>query len=221
MCEKALDFLKRYVKDLMEGTHRIHISYDLWEECEGIHLYSLSSIYSAFESMLGIYQVLGKDVSNFENNRLKDEKISKSKAEVEVLRTSLKKYIQDKMYDEEKKCYVRNPNDKLMDISILGSVVPFNVFTPNEKKIENTIERINMCLRTYTGGYRRYEFDNYNGGNPMAKVQSVEPQIADLANWWLKSYRLDYKLEQESLNTEIDQALNDYVSKSEGTFQGI
>lgn len=55
----------------------------------------------------------------------------------------------------------------------------------------------------------------------MAKVQSVETQIADLANWWLKSYRLDYKLEQESLNTEIDQAFNDYVSKSEGTFQGI
>lgn len=44
----------------------------------------------------------------------------------------------------------------------------------------------------------------------MAKVQSVEPNIADLANGWLKSYRLPYKLEQESLNTEIDQALNDY-----------
>ena len=30
-------------------------------------------------------------------------------------------------------------------------------------------------------------------------------------------YRLDYKLEQESLNTEIDQALNDYASKNGGT----
>ena len=50
----------------------------------------------------------------------------------------------------------------------------------------------------------------------MAKVQSVEPNIADLANGWLKSYRLDYKLEQESLNMEIDQALNDYASKSGG-----
>ena len=44
----------------------------------------------------------------------------------------------------------------------------------------------------------------------MAKIQSVEPNIADLANGWLKSYKRDYKLEQESLNTEIDQALNDY-----------
>ena len=50
----------------------------------------------------------------------------------------------------------------------------------------------------------------------MTKVQSVEPNIADLANGWLKSYKLHYKLEQESLNTEIDQALNDYASKSGG-----
>ena len=36
----------------------------------------------------------------------------------------------------------------------------------------------------------------------MAKVQSVEPNIADLANGWLKSYKLPYKLEQESLNND-------------------
>ena len=52
----------------------------------------------------------------------------------------------------------------------------------------------------------------------MAKSnkQSVEPNIADLANGWLKSYKLDYKLEQESLNSEIDKALEDYYSKSGG-----
>ncbi|WP_025506758.1 HsdM family class I SAM-dependent methyltransferase [Vibrio parahaemolyticus] len=50
----------------------------------------------------------------------------------------------------------------------------------------------------------------------MAKVQSVEPNIADLANGWLKTYGLPYKLEQESLNTEIDKALDDYYSKSGG-----
>lgn len=52
----------------------------------------------------------------------------------------------------------------------------------------------------------------------MAKntVKSIEPNIADLVNGWLKSYKVDYKLEQESLNTEIDQALNDYFSKNGG-----
>lgn len=53
----------------------------------------------------------------------------------------------------------------------------------------------------------------------MAKVQiqSIEPNIADLANGWLKSYKLPYKLEQESVNAEIDKALSDYYSKNGGS----
>jgi len=54
----------------------------------------------------------------------------------------------------------------------------------------------------------------------MAKkksIQSIEPNIADLANGWLKSYNLDYKLEQENLNSEIDKALDEYFSKNGGT----
>ncbi len=52
----------------------------------------------------------------------------------------------------------------------------------------------------------------------MAKkiAQSIEPNIADLANGWLKSYSLDYKLEQESLNSEIDKALSNYFTKNGG-----
>ena len=49
------------------------------------------------------------------------------------------------------------------------------------------------------------------------KVQSIEPNIADMVNGWLRRYKLDYKLEQESLNDEIDKALNDYYTKNGGT----
>jgi hypothetical protein len=47
-------------------------------------------------------------------------------------------------------------------------------------------------------------------------AQSIEPNIADLANGWLKSYNLPYKLEQESVNAEIDKALANYYSKNGG-----
>lgn len=47
-------------------------------------------------------------------------------------------------------------------------------------------------------------------------AQSIEPNIADLGNSWLKAYKLDYKLEQEAVNTEIDKALSDYYSKTGG-----
>ena len=68
-----------------------------------------------------------------------------------------------------------------------------------------------------------FVFDNTkknsdNASEEMAQsIQSIEPNIADLANGWLKSYKLDYKLEQESLNTEIDKALSDYFTKNGGT----
>lgn len=52
----------------------------------------------------------------------------------------------------------------------------------------------------------------------MKKImKSVEPNVADLVNNWLKSYDLDYKLEQESLNPQIDKALEEYHSKSGGS----
>lgn len=46
---------------------------------------------------------------------------------------------------------------------------------------------------------------------------SIEPQIADLANGWLRQYKLDYRLEQQSLNPSIDNALNEYYSKRGGS----
>ena len=56
----------------------------------------------------------------------------------------------------------------------------------------------------------------------MAKsIKSIEPNIADLANGWMKSYNLDYKLEQEPIgsknDTEIDKALADYFTKNGGS----
>ena len=185
MCEKAIDFLKRYVKDWLEKPeetkeHKYHVSYDLWEMCEGVHLYSLASIYSAFSSILKMYDILGKDVSEFENNRLKEEKIHKNEKEIERLQVGIKKYINENLYDTEKNTYVRNIEDKKMDISILGAVTPFNVFKPKEKKVRNTIEKINMTLRTYTGGYQRFEQDNYMYGNPWP-----------IANLWMTLYYLE------------------------------
>ncbi len=46
--------------------------------------------------------------------------------------------------------------------------------------------------------------------------QSIEPKIAELANGWLKSYDLDYKIEQEPLTDEIDNSLKKYKSKGGG-----
>ena len=46
-------------------------------------------------------------------------------------------------------------------------------------------------------------------------IQSVEPNVADKINSELKSYKLDYKLEQESLNQEIEDLNNTWLEIEE------
>ena len=179
MCEKAVDFLKRYVRDLLDNTGIYHVSYDLWEMYEGTHMYSLASIFAAFDAIIKIYKVLGKDLSDFENNRLKEEKVNKNIEEIAKLQVEIKKYIQDNLYDENRKSYVRNTSDRRIDISMIGAVVPFNVFSTKEKRVLNTIDNINLTLRTYTGGYQRFEYDHYRNGAPWT-----------IANLWMTLYYL-------------------------------
>ena len=177
MVEKAEKFLQKYVNDIIENQNKLHVSYDLWEMHEGVHLYSMACIYSAFDIMIKIYTELKED---FTNNRVKQENVNREKENLRNMLVSIKEFCLKNFYDEEKKSFVRNLEDKKMDISILGIVYPFKMFTPKEKKVLNTVERINMTLRTYTGGYQRFEKDHYMGGNPWV-----------IANLWMADYYLE------------------------------
>ena len=161
MSESAIKFLKKYVKNVLDGKEEEYKSYDLWEEND---------------AMIKIYEIVKPE---FEKNRLKIEKIEK---ELQILRkylVEIKNYILKNLYDNNKKTFVRNKDQK-MDISLLGLVTPFKVIAPKEKKMLNTLERIELTLRTYTGGYLRYEGDNYAGGNPWV-----------IANLWMAEYCLE------------------------------
>ena len=186
MCENAINYLQKYVDDIINEKGKFIPSYDLWEEFEGVSLYSMASIYSGYESMIKIYKNL-KPL--FEANRLKIEAINKKIKELEKGMLEIKEYSLKTFFDENKKSFVRNSEDKKMDISILGAITPFEMFTPKEKNIQNTIERINMTLRTYTGGYVRYEEDRYMGGyNPWP-----------IANLWMACYNLDIGEDRNAL----------------------
>ena len=178
MCENAIDFLDKYVTDVLEEKYELRKSYDLWEEYEGVTLYSMSAIFGAYSAMLKIYKEVKGE---YANNRLRIEAMEKRKKILEKREREIKEYVLKTFYDENKKCFVRNLDDRRLDISILGSVTPFNMFSPKEKRFLTTIERMNMTLRTYTGGYIRYEDDRYNGGyNPWV-----------IANLWMANYYID------------------------------
>ena len=179
MVEKAARFIEEYVENLLEDKRQMRVSYDLWEMHEGESIYSLSAIFAGLESMQKIYDVLAEEL---QENRLKQSSIIRQQEIIEKDLIRIKEYVLKKFYDEEKKCFVRNTDDKKLDMSILGATIPFRMFSPNEKKIKNTIERINMCLRTYTGGYLRFEFDHYTEDRPWV-----------ITTLWMAMYYIEAK----------------------------
>lgn len=194
MCKKAIDALGTFLnassvpfaskknknKENMKNF-LTHESYDLWEMHEGIHLYSMSAIYAAYEAMIEIEKVLEKK-----------EDIK----EMELMAEKLKEYCKKNLYNEEEKILKRSNKDNICDISMLGTVTPFNMFKPNEKELINTVEKMNLTLRTYTGGYIRFENDNYMGGNNPWPVATL----------WMALYNIK-KNNKEEARKQIDFVL--------------
>ena len=178
MCEKAIKFLKKYMDYIINKQIKIeneikedlcfetYESYDLWEMNEGVHLYSLSAIYAAFTVMSKMYQEIGK----------KEKEIQ----ELHQYAIKIKEFCMHYFYDENTKSLRRNNKDWISDISVLGAVTPFRMLEPNQKEVKNTVEKLDLTLRTYTGGYLRFENDNYLGGkNPWP-----------IATLWMALYQL-------------------------------
>ncbi len=179
MCENAIKYLEKYVDNMLKNKYKgAEYGYDLWEEFEGLSFYSVSSIFCAYDRMIKIFKEV---IGLYSNNRLKKEAINKQLKILEEQIVIIKDFALKTFYDEDKKSFVRNNIDKRMDISLLGAVVPFNMVKPKEKIVENTIERIDMTIRTYTGGYVRYENDGYIGGyNPWP-----------IATLWMALYNIE------------------------------
>lgn len=221
MMEKATKYLERYIENLLEieekedlvkkeilenkkqEKEKIHISYDLWEMHEGVSLYSIASIFSAFQCMIKVYEYVYEQEEKEKQksktpNRLKQESIVKEKEKLQRYSQKIKQYVLENFYNEEKKTFVRNLEDQKIDISILGAIVPFELFTPKEKKVQNTVEMIDLNLRTYTGGYKRFEEDHYMGGNPWT-----------IATLWRALYYIElkqYKKAKECLDFVVHSA---------------
>ncbi len=178
MCEKAIQALKKYVDYTIYGNtdeefFMKYESYDLWENYQGVHLYSMSAIYTAFDYMSRIYKKLEKD-----------EKID----EMKKYAKSIKKYCLENLCDKESATLKRNNKDNYSDISVLATAVPFKMMRLDEKEIQNTVEKINLTLRTYTGGYLRYENDSYMGGNNPWPIATL----------WMAIYYLKIGNKQEA-----------------------
>ncbi len=165
-----------------EETGLVKASHDLWEERHGIHTYSVAAVYSGLLSSAKIARVLSQD-----------ESASKWEAEAERLKRSVEETlwnqeegsflrgIRTQLYPDSKmdghKCMVVEGQkgrkkkvvceDKIIDISLIGLSIPFGVFDPADERMKSTAYRIEQKLTSEkVGGIKRYEDDEYMGGNP-------------------------------------------------------
>ena len=169
MLEKAIEFLYIYVDDLFNGNHsKVSKSFDLWEERPGVSLYSIASVFAGFSAMKSIYREI-KPV--FEENPEKIRLIELNTEKLNRKAVELKEYATNTFYSEERNSYVRNLEDKKIDISVIGTIVPFKMYNVEDLRMQNTINKIEEILHMPKGGFVRYENDTYMGGkNPWPIV---------------------------------------------------
>ena len=183
MCQKAILSLGTFLFDKSVPFDKqieikrfiTHESYDLWEMHEGFHLYSLSAIYAAYIAMSKIEKELNDD-----NAKIKI---------LEDCASKIREYALYYFINKEDNTLRRSNKDNVTDISVLGAIIPFNMLNMQDKKVHNTVEKIDLNLKTYTNGYLRFENDNYIGGNNPWPIATL----------WMALYNMKFGKSQEAI----------------------
>lgn len=182
------------------------LSFDLWEERLGEHTYSSAAVFGGLRAAAEIARLLGREPDNAvcwdETAGLIREAIVKNfwKSDynrfIRSVRTKMNPWGQENsdyrtMLRTNEKGVAKDftNEDWTVDISLLGLSIPFEVFKADDPMMEGTAALIEQTLRSpASGGFKRYEFDNYIGGNPWI-----------ISTLWLALYYLE--------RNETDKAL--------------
>lgn len=180
MWDSTRDAANYLVDNIDSETGLPKASYDLWEERIGEHTYTSGAVAASLK-------IAGK-IANVLKVELPLEKIWNDASD------SIIKSIEEKLWSEDEKRFIRGIRTKLnwwncgtveietnpmgyklpvaevdmnVDISLLGLAVPFKIFDPKDDRIKKTVRAIEDRLDGFpAGGYGRYEYDSYIGGNP-------------------------------------------------------
>ncbi len=179
--QKGADFLISFI-DKDNGLPRA--SYDLWEERIGQHTYSAAAVYAGLMAAAEMDKILKMDNPNrvcWENTargikRAMEELLWDAKQN--RFYRGINSSVEGWGFEGHggKREIILNPKgyrkwvsvlDIMVDVSLLGVSVPFEVFDCKDPRVRSTAEAIERHLTVHgVGGLKRYETDNYIGGNP-------------------------------------------------------
>lgn len=179
--EKGVNFLIDFI-DPQTGLPSP--SYDLWEERFGEHTYSSAAVCGGIKAGVEIAKILGKSqediglwvvaCANIKEAMIKNLWKDDRQCFLRSIRTKLNPWGSEHsdnttVIKVNPKGYLRDVTleDGMVDISLLGISIPYDVFPIEDFRVVKTVETIERVLTSHgVGGIRRYESDNYIGGNP-------------------------------------------------------
>lgn len=179
--ERGVNFLINFIDP---DTGLPGLSFDLWEERFGEHTYSSAAVCGGIKAGIEISRILGISVINISLwekawTDIRDSMIRNLWKEdhhcfLRSIRTKLNpwgsEYSQNTtVVKVNNKGFYRDVTleDPRVDISLLGISVPFDIFPVDDPRVIETVKTIESVLASpVSGGIRRYEGDNYIGGNP-------------------------------------------------------
>lgn len=154
LIKNAADFMLRY---LDQETKLPLPSHDLWEERQGIHTFTVSTIYGGLMAAANFAEAFGqKDIA---------EGYRQGASEI---REAMDRYL----YIPEEKRFARMINfrengeidaDLTVDASLFG-IFAFGAYDADDEKVINTMNHVHEKLwcKTEVGGLARYENDYYH-----------------------------------------------------------
>lgn len=195
--EKGVEFLLGFID---RATGLPAPSFDLWEERFGEHAYSSAAVYGGIMAAAQIGRVLEMPEEIILRWTAAADKIKEAMERsfwkpdrncfIRSVRTKMNpwggEYSPDTaIVQVNPKGYMRDVTleDGTVDVSLLGMVVPFDVFDAGDDRMRSTVEMMERVLgSSAAGGIKRYESDNYIGGNPWV-----------LATLWVALYHIQRK----------------------------
>ncbi|WP_135606116.1 glycoside hydrolase family 15 protein [Methanococcoides sp. NM1] len=167
----------------------------LWESEKGIFSYTNAAIYAGLKGAAHMAK---------ENNEHVLAEKWYDRAEL------LRKQTIDKLWLKEgyfSRGIIESNVNRTVDSSMIGTFIPFGLLSPNDPDeramILSMIEHIEKALRVPVNGYfgiKRYENDNYVGGNPWV-----------VTTLWLSRALLTLAMSLKNKNDEYDLLVNKAV----------
>lgn len=162
----SIDNGVNYLLNNLDDNAMQHDSYDTWENFYSKSQYTLSSIYCAFKKYIEF---------NPQSDKVH---------QINSLLYKIYDNILNCFWREDLQYFAKNINDNVLDVGALGVVFPFEVLNPLDDRVIKTVRAIEEKLTSPVGGIKRFDSDQYIGGNPWI-----------IATLWLCIYYLEkYKL---------------------------